>query len=68
MLTALNRCDVCDSRAYVQVTILVPDKAKDCELLFCGHHFHIHQPALLYSGARVCQDRRDDLVREEASV
>jgi hypothetical protein len=64
-LTPLNRCDRCNSRAYVQVTVLVPDKVKDCELFFCSHHFSAHQPALLYQGAKVRQDQRDELVREE---
>ena len=67
-LTALNRCDVCNSQAYVRVTLLVPDKGKDCELLFCSHHYGIYQPALLYNGAKVPQDQRDELVREEARV
>ena len=62
VLTALNRCDECSAQAYVRVTILVPDKGKDCELLFCSHHFGIRQPALIYSGAKVCQDQRDELV------
>ena len=68
VLTALDRCDECSSQAYVRVTVLVPDKGKDCELLFCSHHFGIRQPALLYMGAKVCQDQRDELVKEEARV
>jgi hypothetical protein len=67
-LIAINRCDVCSSQAYIRVTVLVPDKGKDCELLFCCHHFGIHQPALLYMGAKVRQDQRDELVREETRV
>jgi hypothetical protein len=65
-LIAINRCDECSSQAYVRVTILVPDKGKDCELLFCSHHFSIYQPALLYNGAKVRQDQRDQLVWEES--
>ena len=65
VLTASNRCDKCSARAYVRVEVLVPDKGKDCELLFCGHHFSIHEPALLYSGARV-DDQRQLLAKEEA--
>jgi len=65
-LIAINRCDECSAQAYVRVTVLVPDKGKDCELLFCAHHFSIRQPALIYSGAIVRQDQRDELVREEA--
>ena len=66
VLTALNRCDECSAQAYVRVTILVPDKGKVCELLFCAHHFSIRQPALIYSGAVIRQDQRDELVKEEA--
>lgn len=32
-LTALDRCDVCESAAYVQVTGVTGD------LLFCAHHY-----------------------------
>jgi hypothetical protein len=68
VLTALDRCDICGAQAYVRVTVLVPDKSKNCELLFCSHHYNIHQPALIYSGAQVRQDQRDELVREETRV
>jgi hypothetical protein len=34
VLTALDRCDACDSAAYVQVTGVTGD------LLFCAHHFN----------------------------
>jgi len=66
LIPLIDRCDVCSSQAYVRITVLVPDKAKDCELLFCSHHFSIHQPALIYKGAKVRQDQRDELVREES--
>jgi hypothetical protein len=33
VLTALDRCDVCSSAAYVQVTGVTGD------LLFCAHHY-----------------------------
>jgi hypothetical protein len=65
-LIAINRCDICGSQAYVRVTVLVPDKSRDCELLFCSHHYNIHQPALIYNGAKVRQDQRDQLVWEES--
>lgn len=67
-LIAINRCDRCNAQAYVRVAVLVPDKGKDCELLFCSHHFNIHQPALLYKGAKVPQDQRHELVWKEAHV
>jgi hypothetical protein len=34
VLTALDRCDACDSAAYVQVTGVTGD------LLFCAHHYN----------------------------
>lgn len=39
-LTAHDRCDRCGAQAYVAVTLASGD------LLFCGHHFHVHAPAL----------------------
>jgi hypothetical protein len=60
-LIAINRCDRCGAQARVRVTVLVLEKGKDCELLFCRHHFNIHQPVLLYRGAKVRQDQRNEL-------
>lgn len=65
--TAHDRCDRCDARAYLIVTILVPDKAKDCTLRFCAHHYGKHEARLTYSGAVVAVDDRA-LLKEHATV
>lgn len=40
-LTATDRCDRCTAQAYVRV--IMPGGA---DLLFCGHHWNQHEPAL----------------------
>jgi hypothetical protein len=40
-LTATDRCDRCTAQAYVRV--ILPGGA---DLLFCGHHWNKHEPAL----------------------
>jgi hypothetical protein len=60
-LTTADRCDECPAQAYVQVSVLVSERGKDMDLLFCAHHFAYHQPVLLYRGARILIDNRDQL-------
>lgn len=57
-LTALDRCDVCDARAWVRAVM------KTSELLFCAHHGSQHIDALEATAIFVQDDR--DRVHEEA--
>lgn len=52
-LTLLDRCDACGSAAYVSVLLA----GTTDPLRFCGHHFHLHEIALLDS-ALVIRDER----------
>ena len=61
VLTAHHRCDRCDARAYVKVNVLVAEKVKDCDLLFCAHHFQFHEAELARTGTTVLIDQRADL-------
>lgn len=40
LLTAADRCDRCQARAWVRVTIT------GMPLLFCGHHYQTHATSL----------------------
>lgn len=44
-LTLLDRCDRCDAQAFVRVA-LSSLEGRRSELLFCGHHYAKHEPAL----------------------
>ena len=69
VLTASQRCDRCTARAYVWVNVLVPDRAKDCDLLFCAHHYGTHMPELTRIGATVLADQRSELqVKQPVTV
>ena len=50
-LTALDRCDVCEARAWVRAVM------RTSELLFCAHHATKHLPALEASALFVQDDR-----------
>lgn len=50
-LSALDRCDVCDARAWVRAVM------KTSELLFCAHHGSAHIDALEKSALFVQDDR-----------
>jgi hypothetical protein len=67
VLTAADRCDRCSARAYVLVSVSVPDGG-DHELLFCAHHYQQHERQLLLSGARVRLDQRRQLQNQESLV
>jgi hypothetical protein len=56
-LTLSDRCDRCPnecSQAFVRVV------KQSNELLFCGHHFHEHEPVLVAQGWLV-QDERNKI-------
>lgn len=55
-LTVQDRCDVgrCGAQAYVAVVVC---SVKRHLLLFCGHHYRAHEPALLIEGYRVVDER-----------
>jgi len=40
-LSAVDRCDRCSAQAYVRVVL-----TGGTDLLFCGHHWSRHEPAL----------------------
>ncbi|MFZ1381434.1 MAG: hypothetical protein WAS54_01435 [Scrofimicrobium sp.] len=50
-LTTLDRCDVCDARAWVRAVM------KTSELLFCAHHGSQHIEALQDTALFVQDDR-----------
>lgn len=50
-LNAADRCDRCGAQAYVRVTL-----ATGGTLLFCGHHFHDHEPKLRQSATDIVDE------------
>ena len=50
-LNAADRCDRCGAQAYVRVTL-----ATGGTLLFCGHHFHDHEPKLRQSASTILDE------------
>jgi len=52
-LRAIDRCDGCGARAYVRA-----QTATGLELLFCAHHFHVSELALIAQGGAVVVDER----------
>jgi hypothetical protein len=54
LMNAMHRCDRCGAQAYVRVRL-----RGDQELLFCGHHYRQHAPAL----ARVAAEIQDQTQR-----
>ncbi len=67
VLTAADRCDRCSARAYVLVSVFVPDSG-DHELLFCAHDYRQHEAKIANSGARVLLDQRRQLQNQESLV
>jgi len=67
VLTAADRCDRCSARAYVLVSVFVPDSG-DHELLFCAHDYRQHEDKLANTGARVQLDQRRQLQNQESLV
>ena len=55
-LRAIDRCDGCGARAYVRA-----QTATGFELLFCAHHFHVSELALIAQGVAVIDDERSFL-------
>ena len=58
-LIALHRCDRCGAQAYVRVVLYTRQ-----DLLFCGHHYRQHAPALAKVAAGI-QDETQRLVRAD---
>jgi hypothetical protein len=56
VLTAVDRCDVCDAQAYVQI------KGISGEILFCGHHYSKACGEKLTAFAFDVIDERDKLI------
>lgn len=54
-LTALDRCDCCSARAYVEVAIMT--QTGPSALLFCGHHFTEYESSLREAAAAVNDQR-----------
>lgn len=50
-LTALDRCDRCNSQAWVLV------KGMNGELLFCGHHYTSNESALFQWAYDIIDER-----------
>lgn len=50
-LSAADRCDGCGAQAYVRVRLVTGG-----ELLFCGHHWSRHAPALRPQAAEVIDE------------
>lgn len=67
VLTAEDRCDRCSARAYVLVSVPIPDGG-DHELLFCAHDYQKHEAKLAITGARVKLDQRRQLMNQESLV
>lgn len=53
-LTIADRCDQCGAQAYVKTR-----SSEGRALLWCGHHFHFHEPALKVSKQTVVADERE---------
>ena len=56
-MNALHRCDRCGAQAYVRIVLYTSQ-----DLLFCGHHYRQHAPALAKVAAGI-QDETQRLVR-----
>ena len=65
VLTAADRCDRCGVRAYVLVSVFIPESG-DHELLFCAHDYRQHEAKLAKSGAQVVLDERGQLQNQES--
>lgn len=59
-LLLADRCDRCgeSSQAFVRAVLSIDGAPK--ELLFCGHHFHEHEPTLV-AGGWFIQDERNKI-------
>jgi hypothetical protein len=57
LMNAMHRCDRCGAQAYVRVLL----RSRQ-ELLFCGHHYRQHAPALATVAAGI-QDQTERLLR-----
>lgn len=55
-LRSTDRCDRCGAQAFVEVGVDVTRTV--LPLLFCAHHFHMHETAVLRVGRIVADERR----------
>ena len=53
-LLPVDRCDRCNARASVALHF------DNGELMFCGHHYTEHHPALVKAGAFICGAVQED--------
>jgi hypothetical protein len=51
-LTMADRCDGCGARAFVRALVPSGDSFTG-PLLFCAHHYHVHEPKLTELGAAI---------------
>lgn len=54
-LTATERCDRCDARAYVRSTFMAGEKSHD--LLWCAHHFAANEAKIRATAAQIDDER-----------
>jgi len=59
VLKAADRCDSCNSQAYVLV------KGVSGDLVFCGHHYAKHEAALIKFSYEII-DEREKLIQNKA--
>jgi len=57
VLKVSDRCDRCDSQAYVFVAVRYVGGKKLGSLMFCGHHAHAHWDALARVAVLVVDER-----------
>ena len=59
VLKVADRCDSCNSQAYVLV------KGVSGDLMFCGHHYNKHEAALIKFSYEII-DEREKLIQNKA--
>lgn len=60
VLAVSDRCDICDSQAYVQV------KGVSGDILFCGHHYDSNNTDKLNAFAFEVIDERERLIENRS--
>jgi len=65
VLSAADRCDRCGARAYVLLSVFVPESGYR-ELFLCAHDYQQHEPQLARSGVQVVLDQRRQLQKQES--
>ena len=59
VLKVADRCDSCNSQAYVLV------KGVSGDLMFCGHHYNKHEAALIKLSYEII-DEREKLIQNKS--